>query len=123
MAGCQHMNTKTRNFSEQTPATPEHWISQNAASKQQKQALLKVNQAQQRIKQLDFADNTEVFKVTKENQVANHCAMTTGITLDQIEALRALNFQSPHDAQILAQYLRDSPRIKLDVNAIQCDLS
>ena len=39
------MNTKMLSFSEQTPATLEHWISQNAASKQQKQALLKVNQA------------------------------------------------------------------------------
>lgn len=133
MTGCQHMNSRTLNFNTQSTAASEKWIKQNAVTNVQKQALIKVNQAQQRIKQLDFARpdftknvtsnaalNAQIFEVTKQNQVANHCAMTAGISLEQITALRSLNFQSPRDAQILAQYLRDSPRIKLDVNAINC---
>ena len=124
MTGCQHMNSRTLNFNTQSTAASEKWIKQNAVTNVQKQALIKVNQAQQCIKQLDFtkgeALNAQLFEVTKQNQVANHCAMTAGISLEQITALRSLNFQSPRNAQILAQYLRDSPRIKLDVNAINC---
>jgi hypothetical protein len=123
IAGCQHLSTRTLNFTEQNPSTPLNWISQNAGSAQQKQALLQVNRAQQRIKQLDFSNNTQWFEITKENQVANHCAMTTGITLDQINALTALNFQRQQDMQILARYSQDSPRIKLDINSINCHLS
>lgn len=126
ITGCQQMSTRTLNFTEQTAVASEKWIKQSAATNAQKQALIKVNQAQQEIKQLDFANtttlNAQLFDVTKQNQLANHCAMITGISLEQITALRSLNFQSAQDAQILAQYLRDSPRIKLDVNAIDCGL-
>ncbi|RYY78192.1 MAG: hypothetical protein EOO69_11670 [Moraxellaceae bacterium] len=121
LAGCQHISTRTLNFTEQSSSSPLNWISQHTSSAQQKKALLRVNRAQQRIKQLDFSSNAQLFKVTKQNQVANYCAMTTGITLDQIDALKALNFKSPRQAKILARYEQDSPRIKLDINAINCD--
>lgn len=121
LAGCQHISTRTLNFTEQSSSSPLNWISQHTSSPQQKKALLRVNRAQQRIKQLDFSSNAQLFKVTQQNQVANHCAMTTGITLDQIDALKALNFKNSRQAKILARYEQDSPRIKLDVNAINCD--
>ncbi|RYZ82380.1 MAG: hypothetical protein EOO68_34490, partial [Moraxellaceae bacterium] len=74
MTGCQHMNSPTLNGTEQTGSASENWIKQNAATNAQKQALSKLNQAQQRIKQLNFSNsaalNPQLFEVTKENQVA-----------------------------------------------------
>lgn len=96
------------------------WINQQQLmSMQQKRSLAQLSRAQQKIGRYPEYDQTQRLAVTRENQIALHCARLH-VTEHKIRQLQQ-KIYAGETQTILNRYEQLSPQIKLDPTSIRCD--
>ncbi|ENW30498.1 hypothetical protein [Acinetobacter lwoffii] len=96
------------------------WINQQQLmSMQQKRSLAQLSRAQQKIGRYPEYDQTQRLAVTRENQIALHCARLH-VTEHKIRQLQQ-KIYAGETQTILNRYEQLSPQIKLDSTSIRCD--
>lgn len=96
------------------------WINQQQLmSMQQKRSLAQLSRAQQKIERYPEYDQTQRLAVTRENQIALHCARLH-VTEHKIQQLQQ-KIYAGETQTILNRYEQLSPQIKLDPTSIRCD--
>ena len=96
------------------------WINQQQLmSMQQKRSLAQLSRAQQKIGRYPDYDQTHRLAVTRENQIALHCARLH-VTEHKIRQLQQ-KIYAGETQTILNRYEQLSPQIKLDPTSIRCD--
>ena len=96
------------------------WINQQQLmSMQQKRSLAQLSRAQQKIERYPEYDQTQRLAVTRENQIALHCARLH-VTEHKIQQLQQ-KIYAGETQTILNRYEQLSPQIKLDLTSIRCD--
>ncbi|WP_216934054.1 MULTISPECIES: hypothetical protein [unclassified Acinetobacter] len=96
------------------------WINQHQLmSMQQKRALVQLSKAQQKIERYLEYDQTKRLAVTRENQIALHCARLH-VTEHKIQQLQQ-RIYGTETQTVLNRYQQLSPQIKLDPTSIQCE--
>lgn len=96
------------------------WINQQTLlSMQQKRSLAQLSRAQQQLKSFPSKDSQTRLQITKENQIAMHCAGQY-LSDKKIQQLQNQIFDNDQ-AQILQKYEQLAPQIKLDSASIQCE--
>ena len=96
------------------------WINQQQLmSMQQKRSLAQLSRAQQKIERYPEYDQTQRLAVTRENQIALHCARLH-VTEHKIRQLQQ-KIYAGETQTILNRYEQLSPQIKLDLTSIRCD--
>lgn len=97
------------------------WINQQQLlSMQQKRSLAQLSKAQQRLVRIDQIQDSQKLAIAKENSIALHCAQQH-LSEHKIQQLQQQVFGQNQHARILAIYDQEFPKIKLDVNSIQCE--
>ena len=96
------------------------WINQQQLmSMQQKRSLAQLSRAQQKIGRYPEYDQSQRLAVTRENQIALHCARLH-VTEHKIQQLQQ-KIYAGETQTILNRYEQLSPQIKLDSTSIRCD--
>lgn len=96
------------------------WINQQQLmSMQQKRSLTQLSRAQQKIGRYPEYDQSQRLAVTRENQIALHCARLH-VTEHKIRQLQQ-KIYAGETQTILNRYEQLSPQIKLDPTSIRCD--
>lgn len=96
------------------------WINQQQLmSMQQKRSLAQLSRAQQKIGRYPEYDQSQRLAVTRENQIALHCARLH-VTEHKIQQLQQ-KIYAGETQTILNRYEQLSPQIKLDPTSIRCD--
>lgn len=96
------------------------WINQQQLmSMQQKRSLAQLSRAQQKIGRYPEYDQSQRLAVTRENQIALHCARLH-VTEHKIRQLEQ-KIYAGETQTILNRYEQLSPQIKLDPTSIRCD--
>lgn len=96
------------------------WINQQQLmSMQQKRSLAQLSRAQQKIEPYPEYEQSQRLAVTRENQIALHCAYLH-VTEHKIRQLQQ-KIYSGDTQTILNRYEQLSPQIKLDSTSIRCD--
>jgi hypothetical protein len=96
------------------------WINQQQLmSMQQKQSLAQLSRAQQKIERYPEYEQPQRLAVTRENQIALHCARLH-VTEHKIQQLQQ-KIYAGETQTILNRYEQLSPQIKLDPTSIRCD--
>lgn len=96
------------------------WINQQQLmSMQQKRSLAQLSRAQQKIERYPEYDQSQRLAVTRENQIALHCARLH-VTEHKIRQLQQ-KIYAGETQTILNRYEQLSPQIKLDPTSIRCD--
>jgi len=96
------------------------WINQqHLMSMQQKRSLAQLSRAQQKIGRYPEYDQSQRLAVTRENQIALHCARLH-VTEHKIRQLQQ-KIYAGETQTILNRYEQLSPQIKLDPTSIRCD--
>ena len=96
------------------------WINQQQLmSMQQKRSLAQLSRAQQKIERYPEYDQSQRLAVTRENQIALHCARLH-VTEHKIRQLQQ-KIYAGETQTILNRYEQLSPQIKLDSTSIRCD--
>ena len=96
------------------------WINQQQLmSMQQKRSLAQLSRAQQKIGRYPEYDQSQRLAVTRENQIALHCARLH-VTEHKIRQLQQ-KIYAGETQTILNRYEQLSPQIKLDPTSIRCD--
>lgn len=96
------------------------WINQQQLmSMQQKRSLAQLSRAQQKIGRYPEYDQSQRLAVTRENQIALHCARLH-VTEHKIRQLQQ-KIYAGETQTILNRYEQLSPQIKLDSTSIRCD--
>ena len=96
------------------------WINQQQLmSMQQKRSLAQLSRAQQKIERYPEYDQSQRLAVTRENQIALHCARLH-VTEHKIQQLQQ-KIYAGETQTILNRYEQLSPQIKLDPTSIRCD--
>ena len=96
------------------------WINQQQLmSMQQKRSLAQLSRAQQKIERYPEYDQSQRLAVTRENQIALHCARLHVIE-HKIRQLQQ-KIYAGETQTILNRYEQLSPQIKLDPTSIRCD--
>lgn len=96
------------------------WINQQQLmSMQQKRSLAQLSRAQQKIGRYPEYDQSQRLAVTRENQIALHCARLH-VTEHKIRQLQQKIYEGETQT-ILNRYEQLSPQIKLDPTSIRCD--
>lgn len=96
------------------------WINQHQPmSMQQKRSLAQLSRAQQKIGRYPEYDQSQRLAVTRENQIALHCARLH-VTEHKIRQLQQ-KIYAGETQTILNRYEQLSPQIKLDPTSIRCD--
>ena len=96
------------------------WINQQQLmSMQQKRSLAQLSRAQQKIERYPEYDQSQRLAVTRENQIALHCARLH-VTEHKIRQLQQ-KIYAGETQTILNRYEQLSPQIKLDPASIRCD--
>jgi hypothetical protein len=96
------------------------WINQRQLmSMQQKRSLAQLSRAQQKIGRYPEYDQSQRLAVTRENQIALHCARLH-VTEHKIQQLQQ-KIYAGETQTILNRYEQLSPQIKLDPTSIRCD--
>ena len=96
------------------------WINQQQLmSMQQKRSLAQLSRAQQKIGRYPEYDQSQRLAVTRENQIALHCARLH-VTEHKIRQLQQ-KIYAGETQTILNHYEQLSPQIKLDPTSIRCD--
>lgn len=92
---------------------------QQLMSMQQKRSLAQLSRAQQKIERYPEYDQSQRLAVTRENQIALHCARLH-VTEHKIRQLQQ-KIYAGETQTILNRYEQLSPQIKLDPTSIRCD--
>ncbi|RZG72292.1 hypothetical protein [Acinetobacter sp. WCHAc060025] len=96
------------------------WINQHQLlSMQQKRSMVQLSKAQQQLQRIDNIPETQKLAIAKDNSIAMHCAQQH-LTESQISQLQQQIFGDDKQS-ILDIYDQKFPKLKLDVNAIQCE--
>lgn len=96
------------------------WINQHQLlSMQQKRSMVQLSKAQQQLQRIDNIPETQKLAIAKDNSIAMHCAQQH-LTESQISQLQQQIFGDDKQ-RILEIYDQKFPKLKLDVNAIQCE--
>lgn len=96
------------------------WINQQQLmSMQRKRSLAQLSRAQQKIGRYPEYDQSQRLAVTRENQIALHCARLH-VTEHKIQQLQQ-KIYAGETQTILNRYEQLSPQIKLDSTSIRCD--
>lgn len=96
------------------------WINQHQLlSMQQKRSMVQLSKAQQQLHRIDNISETQKLAIAKDNSIAMHCAQQH-LTESQISQLQQQIFGDDKQ-RILEIYDQKFPKLKLDVNAIQCE--
>lgn len=96
------------------------WINQQQVmSMQQKRSLTQLSRAQQKIGRYPEYEQPQRLAVTRENQIALHCARLH-VTEHKIQQLQQ-KIYAGETQTILNRYEQLSPQIKLDPTSIRCD--
>lgn len=96
------------------------WINQQQLmSMQQKRSLAQLSRAQQKIGRYPEYEQSQRLAVTRENQIALHCARLH-VTEHKIQQLQQ-KIYAGETQTILNRYEQLSPQIKLDLTSIRCD--
>lgn len=96
------------------------WINQQQLmSMQQKRSLAQLSRAQQKIEPYPEYEQSQRLAVTRENQIALHCARLH-VTEHKIQQLQQ-KIYAGETQTILNRYEQLSPQIKLDPTSIRCD--
>ncbi|RZG82113.1 hypothetical protein EXE10_12360 [Acinetobacter sp. WCHAc060033] len=96
------------------------WINQHQLlSMQQKRSMVQLSKAQQQLQRIDNISETQKLTIAKDNSIAMHCAQQH-LTESQISQLQQQIFGDDKQ-RILDIYDQKFPKLKLDVNAIQCE--
>ena len=96
------------------------WINQQQLmSMQQKRSLAQLSRAQQKIERYPEYEQPQRLAVTRENQIALHCARLH-VTEHKIQQLQQ-KIYAGETQTILNRYEQLSPQIKLDSTSIRCD--
>ncbi|MGO1062680.1 hypothetical protein [Acinetobacter lwoffii] len=96
------------------------WINQQQLmSMQQKRSLEQLSRAQQKIEPYPEYEQSQRLAVTRENQIALHCARLH-VTEHKIRQLQQ-KIYAGETQTILNRYEQLSPQIKLDPTSIRCD--
>lgn len=96
------------------------WINQQQLmSMQQKRSLAQLSRAQQKIERYPEYEQSQRLAVTRENQIALHCARLH-VTEHKIQQLQQ-KIYAGETQTILNRYEQLSPQIKLDPTSIRCD--
>ncbi|RZG45968.1 hypothetical protein [Acinetobacter wuhouensis] len=96
------------------------WINQHQLlSMQQKRSMVQLSNAQQQLQRIDNISETQKLAIAKDNSIAMHCAQQH-LTESQISQLQQQIFGDDKQ-RILEIYDQKFPKLKLDVNAIQCE--
>ncbi|MCO8080594.1 hypothetical protein [Acinetobacter lwoffii] len=96
------------------------WINQQQLmSMQQKRSLTQLSRAQQKIGRYPEYEQPQRLAVTRENQIALHCARLH-VTEHKIQQLQQKIYAGETQI-ILNRYEQLSPQIKLDPTSIRCD--
>lgn len=96
------------------------WINQQQLmSIQQKRSLAQLSRAQQKIEPYPEYEQSQRLAVTRENQIALHCARLH-VTEHKIRQLQQ-KIYAGETQTILNRYEQLSPQIKLDPTSIRCD--
>ncbi|MDR6630509.1 hypothetical protein J2X86_002564 [Acinetobacter lwoffii] len=96
------------------------WINQQQLmSMQQKRSLAQLSRAQQKIEPYPEYEQSQRLAVTRENQIALHCARLH-VTEHKIRQLQQ-KIYAGETQTILNRYEQLSPQIKLDPTSIRCD--
>ena len=96
------------------------WINQQQLmSMQQKRSLAQLSRAQQKIEPYPEYEQSQRLAVTRENQIALHCARLH-VTEHKIQQLQQ-KIYAGETQTILNRYEQLSPQIKLDLTSIRCD--
>ncbi|OTG81795.1 hypothetical protein [Acinetobacter sp. ANC 4648] len=97
------------------------WINQQQLlNMQQKRSLVQLSKAQQKLYHIEKIKDDEKFKITQENTIAMHCAHLY-LTDHKIQQLQSKIFGDAEKQAILEAYNQHFPKIKIDVNTIQCE--
>ena len=86
---------------------------------QQKRSLAQLSRAQQKIERYPEYEQPQRLAVTRENQIALHCARLH-VTEHKIQQLQQ-KIYAGETQTILNRYEQLSPQIKLDPTSIRCD--
>lgn len=81
--------------------------------------MVQLSKAQQKLIDIENIQENQKFSIAKENAIAMHCAHQH-ITEDKINQLQD-QILGQNKLQILAIYKQQFPKLKIDVNAIQCE--
>ncbi|AYO55152.1 hypothetical protein [Acinetobacter wuhouensis] len=96
------------------------WINQHQLlNMQQKRSMVQLSKAQQQLQRIDNIPETQKLAIAKDNSIAMHCAQQH-LTESQISQLQQQIFGDDKQ-RILDIYDQKFPKLKLDVNAIQCE--
>ena len=96
------------------------WINQHQLlNMQQKRSMVQLSKAQQQLQRIDNISETQKLTIAKDNSIAMHCAQQH-LTESQISQLQQQIFGDDKQ-RILDIYDQKFPKLKLDVNAIQCE--
>ncbi|TSH77796.1 hypothetical protein E2K73_03325 [Acinetobacter sp. RF15A] len=96
------------------------WINHHQLlSMQQKRALVQLSKAQQKINRFAEYDQSQQWTITQENQIALYCAGRS-VSEHKIQQLQE-KIHGDETAMILQRYEQLAPKIKLDLNAVQCE--
>ncbi len=96
------------------------WINQNQhLSMQQKRSMAQLSRAQQQLSHIDNIPEIQKLVIAKENTIAMQCAQRH-LTDLQINKLQQHIF-GEDTQKIIDIYDQTFPKLKLDVQAIQCD--
>ncbi|AXQ23070.1 hypothetical protein BEN71_13725 [Acinetobacter wuhouensis] len=96
------------------------WINQHQLlNMQQKRSMVQLSKAQQQLQRINNIPETQKLEIAKDNSIAMHCAQQH-LTESQISQLQQQIFGDDKQ-RILDIYDQKFPKLKLDVNAIQCE--
>ena len=97
------------------------WINNHQLlTMQQKRSLAQLSKAQQKLVNIEKIKPDQKLAIAKENTIALHCA-NLHVSQRKIEQLQDHIFEADRKAVILKQMDEQFPKVKIDVNSIQCE--
>ena len=97
------------------------WINkQTFLSMQEKRSLAQLSRAQQKLVRIDQISESQKLEISKLNSIAMHCAQQY-VSTKKINELQNQVFKHDSKERILTKFDQEFPKIKLDINSIECD--
>ncbi|OTG66809.1 hypothetical protein [Acinetobacter silvestris] len=97
------------------------WINRHQLlSMQQKRSLVQLTRAQQKLYNIESIPEEQKIQIARENSIAMYCA-ELHLSQRKIKQLQNIIFDEAEQQLIFTFYDQKFPKIKLDINNIQCD--
>jgi len=116
LSACQNSNLSTSNNSNASNII--NWVNQQTITETQKKSMLQLSQALQKLNSIENIPDSQKFNIAKENAIARHCAHLQ-LNEQQIEQLQE-QVLGKDKQRILEIYDQQFPKLKIDINSIQC---